>query len=116
MEPGEDWISEFVRRQDNIDPIRRIPNGALFQGTLIKGNQRLNVAQRIGACLLGLSSVAFGCMTLASLVGELRVWSWMDIGSILYSALVAPFSIWIGWKITLNAFLNNPYKFRHKKY
>jgi len=37
MEPRDKWIDELIRRQDNIDPIRRIPNGALFQGTLIKG-------------------------------------------------------------------------------
>ena len=60
MDPLQQWIDELRRRQDNIDPIRRIPNGALFQGTLINGNLRLNRVQRIGALMLGLLSLAFG--------------------------------------------------------
>lgn len=53
MEHRDDWIRELERRQDNIDPIRRIPNGALFHGSLINGNLRLNRVQRAGALFLG---------------------------------------------------------------
>ncbi len=46
MDHRDDWIRELERRQDNIDPIRRIPNSALFSGALINGNLRLNGVQR----------------------------------------------------------------------
>ena len=36
MKSREEWQNELIRRQDNIDPIRRIPNVALFHETLIK--------------------------------------------------------------------------------
>jgi len=42
MRDEERWIEDLTRRQDNTDPIRRIPNVALFEGTLIKGNRRLS--------------------------------------------------------------------------
>jgi hypothetical protein len=32
MEPGDKWIDELARRHDKIDPIRGIPNSALFKG------------------------------------------------------------------------------------
>jgi hypothetical protein len=67
MDPLLEWIDELSPRPDNIDPIRRIPNGAPFQGTPIKGSRRLNKPQRIGAFRLG-----------------------------------------FGWRIVMNAALNNP--------
>jgi hypothetical protein len=75
MQSKEDWIAELARRQDNIDPIRRIPNGALFQGTLINGTQHLNKVQRIGTVIMGLFSLAFGCSSVVRIVAELRSWS-----------------------------------------
>jgi hypothetical protein len=99
-------MAELARRQDNIDPIRRIPNGALFQGTLINGTQHLNRAQRIGAVLMGLFSLAFDCYSLARVVAELRSWALgYDTPSL---GIFAPFSLWVGWKITMNAIVNKP--------
>jgi hypothetical protein len=49
MEPRDKWIDELIRRQENIDPIRRIPNGALFQGTLIKGATSASIEFRASA-------------------------------------------------------------------
>ena len=72
MEDRDDWIRELERRQDNIDPIRLIPNGALFQGTLINGNLRLNRVQRAGAVFLGLCGLAEGCSFAVSAIAGLR--------------------------------------------
>jgi hypothetical protein len=102
----EEWMEEIRRRQDNIDPIRRIPNGALFQGNLINGTLRLNKAQRAGALFIGLSSLAFGCGYLVHLASALLAWSF-DAGD-LYGLIFGPFSLWMGWKITTNALMNDP--------
>ena len=113
IEPQEDWIDELVRRQDNIDPIRRIPNGALFQGTLINGNLHLNKPQRVGAVILGLFALTFGCYSLAQIVAAVRWWSFADPS--LYTAIFCPFALWFGWKITVNAVINNPGKRQIKR-
>jgi hypothetical protein len=113
MEQRDDWIRELERRQDNIDPIRRIPNGALFEGTLIKGTRQLNKVQRVGAILLGFSSLAVGCFCIAEAFASLRSWSspnW-DITYVIF----APLSLWAGWRITANALANDPQKNQHKK-
>jgi hypothetical protein len=106
MDPRQEWIDELVRRQDNIDPIRRIPNGALFHGTLIKGSVRLNRWQRIGAIFLGLLGVTFGCFELVQVIVSARKGS-LDYGS-LPVAVFSPLSLWFGWRITANAFINDP--------
>lgn len=72
MEPRDKWIDELVRRQDNVDPIRRIPNGALFQGTLIKGNLRLNKFQRFAAILVGFIGLVFGGFVLVRAIADIR--------------------------------------------
>jgi hypothetical protein len=72
MERRDDWIRELERRQDNIDPIRRIPNSALFQGTLINGNLRLNRIQRAGAVFVGLCGLAEGCALVVSAIAGFR--------------------------------------------
>jgi hypothetical protein len=106
MDQLQEWIDELTRRQDNIDPIRRIPNGALFQGTLIKGSLRLNKPQRIGAFLLGSFSLALGCLSLAHLIAAIRADNLQ--GNSLAEALFTPLSLWFGWRIVMNAALNNP--------
>jgi len=113
MDRLQEWINELRRRQDNIDPIRRIPNGALFQGTLINGNLRLNWVQRIGALMLGLPSLAFGCFGLAHLIDALRKWSSPDLW--LPEVIYFPLALWFGWKITINAIVNDPRKAQTKK-
>jgi len=109
----EEWMEELARRQDNIDPIRRIPNGALFHGTLIKGSQRLNPVQRVGALIAGLFALIFGCVSLAETVASLRTWNLANVD--LYTFIFGPFSLWIGWKITMNSLINNPGKARKKR-
>jgi hypothetical protein len=113
MKHRDDWIDDAIRRQDNIDPIRRIPNGALFEGTLIKGNRCLNKAQRAGALLLGFSSLAMGCFCIVEVVAALRSRRLpiFDIGLIIF----CPFSLWVGWRITTNSLTNDPQKTQHKK-
>jgi len=113
MKYRDDWIDEAVRRQDNIDPIRRIPNGALFQGTLINGNRRLNGVQRAGALIIGLSTLAVGLSMLAQGIVALRTGDIID--TVLSTALFVPFSLWAGYKITVNALVNNPRKFTGNK-
>lgn len=108
MKSREEWMEEVARRQDNIDPIRRIPNSALFQGTLINGNRRLNNAQRFGAIIVGISALTFGCLSLAEIIRAIRSWSLGQ--SDLYMVLVCPFALWVGWKVTINALINNPKK------
>ena len=106
MQSKEDWMAELARRQDNIDPIRRIPNGALFQGTLINGSLRLNKVQRFGALIMGVFSLAFGCSSVVRVVAELRSWT---LGyETLSFVIFGPFSLWAGWKITMNAIVNKP--------
>ncbi len=112
MKSREEWIDEVRRRQDNIDPIRRIPNWAAFQGSLINGNQRLNTVQRVGALGVGLMALLTGCLGLAGLVSGIRSQS---LGDSLYIVIFCPFSLWVGWKITMNALINNPRKQRRRK-
>jgi hypothetical protein len=112
MKPREDWVEDIARRQDNIDPIRRIPNGALFQGTLINGSLRLNGVQRVEALIIGLFTLTLGCVGLTGLVAALRSWSLGN--SDLYLAIFCPFSLWVGWRITMNAIINNPKRPRPK--
>ncbi|MBZ5666776.1 MAG: hypothetical protein LAO30_19500 [Acidobacteriia bacterium] len=111
MEDRDDWIRELERRQDNIDPIRRIPNGALFQGALINGNLHLNRVQRAGAVFLGLCGLAEACYIGASAFAELRAGRLPDFGFLIFF----PFTLWIGWKITKNALINDPAKARRRK-
>ena len=113
MKSREEWIEEIARRQDNIDPIRRIPNGALFHGTLINGTQRLNPLQRVGALIAGLFALAFGCVSVAEAIASLRSWNLASID--VYTFIFCPFSLWIGWKITMNALINNPRKARTER-
>jgi hypothetical protein len=104
MPDDKDWIGEFVRRQDNIDPIRRIPNGALFQGRLIKGDLRLNCVQRVGAVIIGFCFLAIGCMGLAEIVSAVRRWSLAEISTI---TILGPLWLWFGLRIIMNAFMND---------
>jgi hypothetical protein len=104
----EEWIDEVRRRQDNIDPIRRIPNWAAFQGSLINGNQRLNTVQRVGALGAGLMALLTGFLGLAGIRSH-------SLGDSLYIVIFCPFSLWVGWKITMNALINDPTKHRRKK-
>ena len=108
MKRRDDWIDEAVQRQDNIDPIRRIPNGALFQGTLIKGNRRLNGVQRLGALIIGLSTLAVGLFMLAE--GIVALHKGNILNTMLPNGLFVPFSLWAGYKITIHALVNNPRK------
>jgi len=57
MRSREGWLKDVARRQDNIDPIRRIPDWALVQGTVINGNYRLHGLQRVGVLIAGLFSL-----------------------------------------------------------
>ena len=106
MDTHQKLTDELVRRQDNIDPIRRIPNGALFYGILIKGNLKLNTAQRIGAVFLGLLGWIFGCFGLFQIVAAILSWNFSD--PFLLIALGSPLSLWFAWKITVNALINDP--------
>ena len=106
MDHRDDWIRELERRQDNIDPIRRIPNSALFNGTLIKGNLKLNSVQRAGAIFLGVLNLAVGVTPVANAVGDFRAGRRLDF-PILF---LCPLALWFGWRMTKNAFLNNPNK------
>jgi len=106
MKSKQEWMNDLIKGQDNIDPIRRIPNGALLQGSLIKGTLRLNPVQRIGALILGSMSLALGCFALARLVEAVRSWNFS--GPMLLVVFFSPFSLWFGWKILLNAVINNP--------
>ena len=111
MDHRDDWIRELERRQDNIDPIRRIPNGALFQVTLINGNLRLNKVQRAGAVFVGLCGLAEGCFGVVSAIAELRAGRLPDVWFLIF----CPFSLWIGWRITKNALINDPVKAQRRK-
>ena len=72
MKPREEWKNELIQRQDNVDPIRRIPNVALFHGTLIKGGQKWNRVQRAGALLVGTCTLAMGVIGLGWIVSAIR--------------------------------------------
>jgi hypothetical protein len=110
MDPRDEWIHELERRQDNIDPIRRIPNSALFSGSLIKGNLRLNPVQRAGALFWGLTQLALGCFLLASSISELREGRASEVEFLLF----CPFTLWFGWRITKNAIVNDPGKAKRR--
>jgi len=110
MKNRDDWIREAKSRQDNIDPIRQIPNIALFQGTLIKGHRRLNPAQRIGALVFGLTSWVYGCLFVPDIVRILQARRLPDP-----SVVFCLFFLWAGWKITINAIVNDPERLRKKR-
>ena len=106
MEPRDKWIDELVRRQDNVDPIRRIPNGALFQETLIKGNLRLNKFQRFAAILVGFIGLVFGGFVLVRAIADIRSRDFSD--PMLPGLLLSPLSFWFAWRIIRNAWINDP--------
>jgi hypothetical protein len=108
MEHRDDWIRELERRQDNIDPIRRIPNGALFQERLINGSLRLNGIQRVGAVFLGLIGLAEGCALAVGAIAGLREGHSPDRRFLIF----CPCSMWAGRRITKNALINDPTKAR----
>ena len=112
MEPRDKWIDELVRRQDNVDPIRRIPNGALFEGTLIRGNLRLNKFQRFGAIFVGCTGFVFGCFILVRVIAAIRSHDFSDPA--LPGALLMPLSFWFAWRIVKNAWINDPRAKRSK--
>ena len=103
MKSREEWQDELVRRQDNIDPIRRIPNVALFHGTLIKGGQHWNGVQRAGALLVGAGALAMGVIELGWVLVAIRGKSGVDIGLAIASVFYVPFTFWAGYKIVANA-------------
>ena len=105
LKDRNEWIRELERRQDNIDPIRRIPNYALFQGSLIKGNLRLSGVQRIGALLVGLYSLLFAGYSTFEVIEALHPGGPKE--SLLEFLLWGIFSWWIGWKITMNVLLKS---------
>jgi len=111
MDHRDDWIRELERRQDNIDPIRRIPNGALFQGSLINGNLRLNGVQRAGAVFVGVCGLVEGAYLAVSAILELRAGSIPELGFVIF----CPLFLWFGWKIIKNAIVNDPEKARRRK-
>jgi hypothetical protein len=102
----EEWQNELIRRQDNIDPIRRIPNVALFHGTLINGGQRWNRVQRVGAMLVGTCALAMGVLGLGWIVSAMRLNRGADVAMAILSVFGAPFSFWAGYKIIANALLS----------
>lgn len=102
MKPREEWKNELIQRQDNVDPIRRIPNVALFHGTLIKGGQKWNRVQRAGALLVGTCTLAMGVIGLGWIVSAIR-FSPGDFGMAIFAIFFAPFSFWAGYKIMANA-------------
>ncbi|HTY84327.1 MAG TPA: hypothetical protein VMB19_08910 [Silvibacterium sp.] len=113
MDRLQAWIDELRRRQDNIDPIRRIPNGALFQGALINGTLRLNRVQRFGAGGLGLLGLAFGCAGLVHL--GVAFWERSSVDQWLPELIFLPLQLWFGWKMTINALVNDPKRARARK-
>ena len=108
MDPRDEWIRDLERRQDNIDPIRRIPNSARFSGTLINGNLSLNGVQRAGALFLGSIQLATGCAVVVNAILELRTGQAPEIVSLFY----CPFTLWFGWRTAKNAIVNDPEKTR----
>ena len=106
MKTREDWENELIQRQDNIDPIRRIPNSALFTGTLVNGGQQWNKAQRIGALLVGVFTFAFGVEGLSWVLAAIFAQPVVDLGMTIVSVFSAPLSLWAGYRIAKNAFIN----------
>ena len=105
----EEWLLELRRRQDNIDPIRKIPNVAFFEGTLIKGALRLNGMQRFGALLLGASALFMGCVMLAGALPLGRGGSFAEQTVLWIAQLpLVVLELYFGWKTTMNALLNQP--------
>jgi hypothetical protein len=111
MTDKDAWIRELERRQDNIDPIRRIPNSALFQGTLINGNLRLNGVQRAGALFFGIIALAEAIAALVNAISEFRAGRLPGFGFLIFF----PFLSWAGWRVTKNAIINDPEKAWRKK-
>jgi hypothetical protein len=99
----EDWENELIRRQDNIDPIRRIPNVALFHGTLIKGGQRWNRVQRAGALFLGGCTLAMGVAQVGWIVSAVRGQFGADPAMAIVALFFGPFTLWAGYRIVSNA-------------
>jgi hypothetical protein len=104
----EEWMEELRRRQDNIDPIQRIANGASFQGSLVNGSLPLNKTQRVGALIIGVFSLTIGCVGLAELAAALE--SWRTGSTDVSLSIFSPIALWVGWKTTTNAIINNPKK------
>jgi hypothetical protein len=102
----EEWQNELIQRQDNIDPIRRIPNVALFHATLIKGGQRWNRVQRAGAVLVGMCTLAMGIIGFGWIVSAMRLKPGADLAMAILAVFGVPFSFWAGYKILVNALLN----------
>jgi hypothetical protein len=109
----EEWQNELIQRQDNVDPIRRIPNVALFHGTLIKGGQQWNSFQRAGAVVVGICVLATGVSGLGWIVSAIRFKARADFGMAIVAFLYAPFSFWAGYKILTNAFFSPEEKREH---
>jgi len=107
LKTREEWQAELISRQDNVDPIRRIPNVALFNGTLIKGGQQWNKRQRFGALLLGIPTFAMGVWGVTSFVAVAFSARSVNIGITLWFLLFAPFSLWAGYRIISNAVFNS---------
>jgi hypothetical protein len=108
MKDRQEWIDDLIRRQDNIDPIRRIPNYAFFYGTLIKGTWHPNAVQRVGAAVFGLSSLALGGILLLQAISAIREGQPSELVLAIYSLV----SLWLGWKIAKSAFVSPPQKSR----
>jgi hypothetical protein len=105
----EEWEAEVRQRQQNVDPIGRIPNVALFHGTLIRGSRRLNGVQRLGAFLVGGASLIAACLLLAWNIRSWMGWSgtWERISS-LGPLLFGLLSVYLGIRVIVNAVLNDP--------
>ncbi len=100
----EQWLAEIQQRQSNIDPIKRIPNSALFQGTLIKGGRVLTPFQRLAAAVMGILIMFGGCYGVADSIGLfLRKATTTDVLASLISGGFAALLVGLGFKITLNA-------------
>ena len=109
MKSREQWLAEIQQRQSNIDPMKRIPNGALFQGTLIKGGRVLTPFQRLAAVAIGMLIMSGGCYFVADSIGLfLRKATTTDIPESLISGGFAALAIGLGFKITLNALVTKP--------
>ena len=113
MQTREEWQAELWRRQQNIDPIGRIPNVALFQGTLIKGSIALNGVQRICALLFGSCSLILNALLIFGGVAGSR---WPRTSAEIFSSIaVLPFclvGLYFSLRIVINAIRNEPRKSR----
>ena len=109
MRDRQEWLRELDQRQQNIDPIKRIPNAALFQGTLIKGSRRLNAPQRIGAVIVGFSALMMSSFLLASFIrSSINSSSGLEIASAIAILPFAALGFYFGYRIVINALLNTP--------